>query len=80
MCCEVANEKKDIIFEIGTEEQSGGTNTLEEFEYVLNEIFKYCKKIKFKIKFYCCANRDKSYGNAQYWSFNSPFDNKRTSC
>ena len=22
----------------------------------------------------------KSYGNAQYWSFNSPFDNKRTSC
>ena len=31
-------EKKRIFFEIGTEEQSGSTNTPDELEYTLNEI------------------------------------------
>ena len=37
-------KKKEIIFEVGTEEQSGSTNTFEEIEYFLNEITKFCKK------------------------------------
>lgn len=35
---------KDIIFEIGTEEQSGSTNTQEELEYTLQSINKFCDK------------------------------------
>lgn len=35
---------KEIIFEVGTEEQSGCTNTLEELEYSLNKIQQFCKK------------------------------------
>ena len=42
-------EKKRIFFEIGTEEQSGSTNTPEELEYTLNEIKKFCKKTKFDL-------------------------------
>ncbi len=39
-------KKKEIIFEVGTEEQSGSTNTFEEIEFFLNEITKFCKKNK----------------------------------
>lgn len=35
---------KEIIFEIGTEEQSGGTNTAEELEYVIQKINENCSK------------------------------------
>ena len=38
---------KEIIFEIGTEEQSGGNNTQEELEYVLASMKLFCKKNKF---------------------------------
>tara|TARA_Y100000816_G_scaffold292340_1_gene287087 strand:- start:3178 stop:4326 length:1149 start_codon:yes stop_codon:yes gene_type:complete len=38
---------KDIIFEIGTEEQSGSTNTQEELEYTLASMKEFCKKNKF---------------------------------
>lgn len=34
----------EIIFEIGTEEQSGSTNSQEELDYTLNSMFKFCKK------------------------------------
>tara|TARA_B100002019_G_scaffold137251_1_gene118241 strand:+ start:9529 stop:10680 length:1152 start_codon:yes stop_codon:yes gene_type:complete len=34
--------KKDIIFEIGTEEQSGSNNTKEELEYILDSMKKFC--------------------------------------
>jgi hypothetical protein len=34
--------QKEILFEIGTEEQSGFTNTQEELDYVLNEVGKFC--------------------------------------
>ena len=37
---------KEIIFEIGTEEQSGSTNTQEELDYTLNAITIFCKKNK----------------------------------
>ncbi len=37
---------KEIVFEIGTEEQSGSTNALEELEYTLNHIQRFCVKEK----------------------------------
>ena len=39
--------KKDIIFEIGTEEQSGSTNTQEELCYALSKIKTFCESNKF---------------------------------
>ena len=43
-CCSYAKQKKqDIIFEIGTEEQSGGNNTQEELEYTLEKMQEFCK-------------------------------------
>lgn len=38
------NNGQDIIFEIGTEEQSGSTNTQDELEYTLNKISVFCKR------------------------------------
>jgi hypothetical protein len=35
---------KDVIFEVGTEEQSGATNTQDELEYTLHKIFSFAKK------------------------------------
>lgn len=40
------SKKKEVIFEIGTEEQSGSTNSDYELEYTLNEMNKFCKKNK----------------------------------
>jgi len=42
-CWSYAQQKgQDIIFEIGTEEQSGGNNTIQELEYTLTNIRKFC--------------------------------------
>lgn len=42
-CCSYAKQQgKEIIFEIGTEEQSGSTNTQEELEYTLEQMKKFC--------------------------------------
>ena len=47
-CCTYAeNKKKEIIFEIGTEEQSGSTNSQEELEETLAKVNKFCKTNKF---------------------------------
>ena len=35
---------REVIFEVGTEEQSGSTNTQEELDYTLNELLKFCNK------------------------------------
>jgi tagatose-1,6-bisphosphate aldolase non-catalytic subunit AgaZ/GatZ len=46
-CWSYAQEKnQDIIFEIGTEEQSGSNNSQEELEYTLENMRKFCKKNK----------------------------------
>ncbi len=46
-CWSKANTlNKNIAFEVGTEEQSGSTNTQEELEYTLNEIKKFCRESK----------------------------------
>lgn len=43
-CCSYAKQKKqDIIFEVGTEEQSGSNNTKEELEYTLEKMREFCK-------------------------------------
>ena len=44
---EALKNKKEIIFEIGTEEQSGSTNTSDELEYTIEKVNKFCKKNKF---------------------------------
>lgn len=38
---------KEILFEIGTEEQSCGNNSQEELEYILNSMKLFCEKNKF---------------------------------
>jgi len=44
-CCSQAQKNgKEIIFEIGTEEQTGSTNSQEELEYTLNKIHKFCNE------------------------------------
>lgn len=40
------SQKKEIIFEVGTEEQSGSTNTQEELDYNLSAIKNFCEKNK----------------------------------
>jgi tagatose-1,6-bisphosphate aldolase non-catalytic subunit AgaZ/GatZ len=41
-------KKKNIFFEIGTEEQSGTTNTQKELEETLHKIINFCKRNKLK--------------------------------
>lgn len=36
--------RQEIIFEVGTEEQSGSTNSQEELDYTLNAIKKFCTR------------------------------------
>ena len=36
--------RQEVIFEIGTEEQSGSTNSQEELDYTLNCVKQFCKK------------------------------------
>ncbi len=33
---------KEVIFEIGTEEQTGGTNSQEDLDYILARVFEFC--------------------------------------
>ena len=40
---------KNVIFEVGTEEQSGSTNTQEELDYTLSAIKDFCNKNKFPL-------------------------------
>ena len=37
---------QEVIFEVGTEEQSGSTNTQEELDYTLSAILQFCKANK----------------------------------
>jgi tagatose-1,6-bisphosphate aldolase non-catalytic subunit AgaZ/GatZ len=38
--------RQEVIFEIGTEEQSGSTNSQDELDYTLNEVQKFCAKYR----------------------------------
>jgi len=39
-----SQQNKEVLFEIGTEEQSGSTNTQEELEYTLVRMKEFCEK------------------------------------
>ena len=41
---EAQRNRKEIIFEVGTEEQSGSTNSQEELDYMLNSVENFCSK------------------------------------
>ena len=41
-CVEAQRNGRDVIFEIGTEEQSGSTNSQEELDYTLNAVKQFC--------------------------------------
>jgi tagatose-1,6-bisphosphate aldolase non-catalytic subunit AgaZ/GatZ len=43
---EAQSLRREIIFEIGTEEQSGSTNSQEELDYTLSQVQKFCTKNK----------------------------------
>lgn len=47
-CCGKAQQlRQEVVFEIGTEEQSGSTNSQEELDYTLNAVQQFCKKSRF---------------------------------
>lgn len=47
-CCEYSKKKKKkIIFEIGTEEQSGTTNSPYELEDTLDKVYSFCDRRKY---------------------------------
>lgn len=46
-CCLQAQDlRREVIFEIGTEEQTGSTNSQQQLDYILNAIVYFCKKNK----------------------------------
>ena len=45
---EVLKNNKEVIFEIGTEEQSGSTNTPYELEYTIEKVNNFCDKNNFQ--------------------------------
>ena len=73
-CVEYSKKKdKKIYFEIGTEEQSGSTNTPEELEYTLNEVKKFCNKKKYEMpKFVVIQSGTKVVEMRNIGSFQSP--------
>ena len=46
VCSYAKKKKKEILIEIGTEEQSGGVNSFNELENFLNTVFNFTKKYK----------------------------------
>jgi len=44
---EAQRNRREVIFEVGTEEQSGSTNSQEELDYMLNAIINFCLKNNF---------------------------------
>lgn len=65
---------KDIIFEIGTEEQSGGTNSIQELEFVLNDVSRFCDKNHLpRPTFVVMQTGTKVLETRNVGSFDSPF-------
>jgi tagatose-1,6-bisphosphate aldolase non-catalytic subunit AgaZ/GatZ len=74
-CYEVARrENRNVLFEIGTEEQSGLTNTIENYEYILSEVTKYCSKSKIPFPtFFVVQTGTKVMETRNVGTFDSPF-------
>ena len=78
-CHEYSKKKnKKILFEIGTEEQSGSTNSFEEIEYYLNKIKIFCKKKKISFPaFIVIQSGTKVIETENIGSFESPIRIKK---
>ena len=64
---------KEILFEIGTEEQNGSTNSFEELRETLNCLSKFCKKNKLpKVTFVVIQSGTKVMERRNIGSFESP--------
>ena len=74
-CFNYAKKKnKKIYFEIGTEEQSGTTNTQEELEETLNKTINFCKKRKFnKPTFVVIQSGTRVMETRNVGTFDTPF-------
>ena len=68
---ESIKNNQEIIFEIGTEEQSGSTNTPEELEYTISKINKFCDKNKFCRPFVVIQSGTRVAENEKYWFIDS---------
>ena len=65
--------QKDLVFEIGTEEQSGGTNTPEELEYILSSLKSFCSNNKLPFPtFVVIQSGTKVLETSNVGSFDSP--------
>ena len=73
-CYKISKENnKEILFEIGTEEQSGSTNTFEELEYVLQKMNGYTKKKNLpKLNFIVIQSGTKVMERKNIGSFEAP--------
>ncbi len=78
-CHDYARKKgKKILIEVGTEEQSGSTNSFEEIEDFLNQISKFCEKIKIdKPSFVVIQSGTKVLETENIGSFESPIRIKK---
>ena len=76
-CIETANRlKKEIIIEIGTEEQSGGINTLEELNISLEKITNFCEKKRYQKPFFIVVQTGtKVMENKNVGTFDNVFNN-----
>ena len=60
-------KKKKILFEIGTEEQNGLLENLENYEYVVSRLNKFFSANQIPNQYFCCSIWYKSYGGQKYW-------------
>ena len=66
-------KRKEILFEIGTEEQNGSTNSFEELRETLNLLSVFCKKNKLpKVTFVVIQSGTKVMERRNIGSFESP--------
>ena len=73
-----SKKNKKILFEIGTEEQSGSTNSFEEIEFFLDKIKIFCKKNKISYpRFIVIQSGTKVIETENIGSFESPIRIKK---
>jgi D-tagatose-1,6-bisphosphate aldolase subunit GatZ/KbaZ-like len=78
-CFETAERVgRKVLFEIGTDEQSGGVQDLDQFEYVLDQTLRFCTKHHFpKPTFIVAQTGTKVMETRNVGTFDSPFRMER---
>lgn len=65
---------RDLIFEVGTDEQSSGVQDIQQFEYCLESIQKFCRREKFPLPTFIVAQTGTKVMEMQnVGAFDSPF-------